>query len=402
MEKSSFDSTVKDLLAGSKGLSSKGLSNSEQDSDSLDLVEPGPLDQADTNSSDGQPNSSVLEFLEPARKPKHSQTARVKKDWERLPRINSRTIVPTLMHQFLGLFRTWGVSFFAHVVILVTLGLITIQIVSKESVQIVGQTIPVDALENFDSQANLQIQSTDSSLFESSSVTVQPKFDSVIFDESEAHIEIADNMDVSNILNGPRFMANLTNEGAGFGQAGQGNGEGEGEPASFYGISATGQSFVFVVDRSMSMDGQKWLSAQTELIRSISELSTEQSFFVNFFNHESTPIFNLKGKRERLLVASPEEIEKAREWIYEIGPFGNTSPIDSMKQALRLNPDVIFLLSDGIFRDGTLEYLRSHNQDRGTGKPNIVVHTIAYGDQAGAALLEQISIENGGKFKIVQ
>ncbi len=71
--------------------------------------------------------------------------------------------------------------------------------------------------------------------------------------------------------------------------------------------------------------------------------------------------------------------------------------------ALRLKPDAIFLLSDGEFRDGTLEALRRKNRNRrdSAGQKNAVIHTIAFKSMAGAMLLRQIAAENGGTFNFI-
>ncbi|HUY36490.1 MAG TPA: hypothetical protein VMV69_27385, partial [Pirellulales bacterium] len=63
-----------------------------------------------------------------------------------------------------------------------------------------------------------------------------------------------------------------------------------GKSASFYGIEAAGNEFVFVVDMSGSMEGTRFRRARNELRRSIESLSSNQSYFVIFFSDDAYPM----------------------------------------------------------------------------------------------------------------
>ena len=72
---------------------------------------------------------------------------------------------------------------------------------------------------------------------------------------------------------------------------------------------------------------------------------------------------------------------------------------------MRLQPDAIFLLSDGEILDSTLQDLRVWNRKRnddGEAKAVVPIHTVLLHSQIGYAALEAIANENGGTFTPVQ
>jgi hypothetical protein len=159
--------------------------------------------------------------------------------------------------------------------------------------------------------------------------------------------------------------------------------------ASFFGVRARGQFFVFVVDQSGSMlDDDRLIRAKIELLRSVFALQPPQRFEVIFYNEEATPMpggpqphpSDLKCKN---LLSS---------WLDLIGPDGGTDPRPAMAQALALQPDAVFLLSDGEFPDGTVERVAKLNSRK--VPINCVDMT---GGQSGNHLL-RIARDSGGQY----
>jgi hypothetical protein len=64
---------------------------------------------------------------------------------------------------------------------------------------------------------------------------------------------------------------------------------------------------------------------------------------------------------------------------------------------LELNPDAVFLLSDGELQDDSLLRLRVLNNRQGPSR-QIPIHTIHLFSQEGRFTLQQIAVENGGSF----
>lgn len=175
------------------------------------------------------------------------------------------------------------------------------------------------------------------------------------------------------------------------------------ESASFFGVSAIGQKFVFVCDCSRSMAGEKWYALRRELERSINELSERQSFYIIFFDGEMHPMFAPDALERSLLPANPENLDKTRMWLSLVSLGPNTSPFESVKYALTLEPDAIFLLTDGEFSDYTAPYLREfHRKRRAQQAKDLAVHTIGFYDKKHQAVLRRIAHDSGGVYRFVE
>jgi hypothetical protein len=187
-------------------------------------------------------------------------------------------------------------------------------------------------------------------------------------------------------------------EAAGGGSPG-GNPSGAG--ATFFGTRATGHRFVFVIDSSSSMIGPRWQSLRRELIRAIRSLSPDQEFFVISFDFAAHPMFNELPPKGKFLNPTKENVEKLNRWIGSIQHGSNTLPASAIGIALRLEPDAIFLLSDGEIRDATLFDLRTYNRtedDQGKISVRIPIHTVLLQSDVGFLTLKTIADENDGVF----
>ena len=76
-------------------------------------------------------------------------------------------------------------------------------------------------------------------------------------------------------------------------------------------------------------------------------------------------------------------------------------PAQAMQYALELNPDAIFLLSDGELQDNTVAVLRLLNPP-GSERRQIPVHTVHLFSFQGRLTLQQIALENSGTFTSIQ
>jgi hypothetical protein len=201
----------------------------------------------------------------------------------------------------------------------------------------------------------------------------------------------------------------LTEEpGDGQAAAGSGSGGAGGDPdgddkAEFFGVSASGRKFVFVCDCSRSMTGQKWIDLHREIERCIENLSERQSFYIIFFDGDMHPMFAPEFQAPSLLPATEENVDQTRLWLSSVPLGPNTSPFESMKFALTLEPDAIFLLTDGAFSDYTAPYLRDFHRKRRTNQePGVVVHTIGFYDKRHQMVLERIARESEGIYRFVE
>ena len=170
---------------------------------------------------------------------------------------------------------------------------------------------------------------------------------------------------------------------------------GGGPGPEFFGLgqSARGaRKIVYVVDRSGSML-DTFVYVQAELRRSIAALRRSQKFHVILFNTGDP----LENPPKRLVSAIDAHKEKFSEFLDGVTPTGGTKPEAAMRRALALEPDLVYLLSDGIdFQPSLLERLEEWNRGG-----RVRIYTIAYLDQAAGELLERIAREHHGEFKFV-
>lgn len=189
---------------------------------------------------------------------------------------------------------------------------------------------------------------------------------------------------------------NSTTAGQGKGTgSGIGNGIGGGK-IEFFGTKGTGNSVVYVVDISSSMiTANRYQTAVEEILSSLDRLTKLQRFFVVFFNEKEIPLHGNYSAR-KLLVATPATKNRARKWIQnELGPGGGTNPIPALERALRMRPDIIYLMTDGDIPPQTRDFLAQDNKKR------IVIHTIAFQNIAGQKILKEIAADHGGTFRFV-
>lgn len=120
-----------------------------------------------------------------------------------------------------------------------------------------------------------------------------------------------------------------------------------------FGIEARGTKFVYVFDRSGSMGENhegRLKAAKAELIKSLADLDPRQQFYVIFYNEEPR-LFDPGAAKGRLVFATDENKRQAQRFVESIKADGGTDHTSALVAALRLRPDVIFLLTDGEQQD---------------------------------------------------
>ncbi len=174
-----------------------------------------------------------------------------------------------------------------------------------------------------------------------------------------------------------------------------------GAGAQFFGLPASGNKFVFVVDCSLSMqDDGRWLEACQELDAAIARLGPQQLFYVILFDGAVHRMFNHDERQAALFPATDDNKARFREWLMTARLGFETRPFLSVKNAIDLRPDAVYLLSDGDFKDPTAEYLKRYNlpyDHQGHPLHQVVVHTIVFHSRDGLDTMRRIARENGGK-----
>lgn len=159
--------------------------------------------------------------------------------------------------------------------------------------------------------------------------------------------------------------------------------------ASFFRLEARGREFVYVVDRSGSMSGDKLRAAKNELIRSVSSLKRAMRFFIIFYDTHPMP-------SRGLVKATESNKRRCFAWVGEVRSGGGTDPTGAMRIALSLRPDAVWLLSDGIFSVRACDEIRVANPGA-----RVQIHTVAFYDKAGERVLMRIAEENRGRYRFV-
>jgi hypothetical protein len=184
------------------------------------------------------------------------------------------------------------------------------------------------------------------------------------------------------------------------GGAGKGGVGGKGEAnVNVFGVQGTGNRFVYVFDRSLSMSGyggRPLAAAKRELIKSLESLGNVHQFQIVFYNEEPK-VFNTRpGQSAQLVFASDENKEHAASFVKGITADGGTRHMDALFRALSMTPDVIFFLTDADdpkLTDADLTRLRKGNRG-GT-----VINCIEYGSGASQGdnnFLKRLAIQNRG------
>ncbi len=172
---------------------------------------------------------------------------------------------------------------------------------------------------------------------------------------------------------------------------------GYGRGANFFGSHAYGDRFVFVVDSSSSMTGPRWNAACNQLIVSIEQLESGQEFFVICFDYQTTFLFNLPPHRIKYSTKTEDSVRGVRAWLQSRTLGRATMPAEALQVALSMNPDAVFLLSDGELQDESLLMLRILNASSTTIR-QIPIHTISLYSGEGWWTLQQIAADSGGSF----
>jgi hypothetical protein len=177
--------------------------------------------------------------------------------------------------------------------------------------------------------------------------------------------------------------------------------------AEFFGVKATGNTFVYIVDCSPSMkkDGA-FEAAKQEIGRSLMSMKPTQRFHLMFFGKEIESLFVEPGKVEEYpIYATPANVQKAIEWL------GRSSiqkegwpPNDSLNKAIDMQPDGIFMLFDGDTRSDVAKHLSKVNRTAdilSEPGPKVPIHVIHFFQEDFAAAMRKVANENAGSYRFV-
>ena len=184
------------------------------------------------------------------------------------------------------------------------------------------------------------------------------------------------------------------------GGAGRSGGRGGSGSTTFMDIEGVGKSFAYVIDTSSSMQGTRLKFAQGQLKASLRILQPNQKFAVVFYNDYRERLRLRRQAEQDMYFATDVNRELAAHEIDRITCDNGTSHLPAILEALSLQPDVLYLLTDGepeLFAADLAEIVRV--------KGNTTIHAIRIGDgtisSRTTGWMEQLALQSGGEFREV-
>lgn len=179
---------------------------------------------------------------------------------------------------------------------------------------------------------------------------------------------------------------------------GTGAGQGAGGGRPFFDVPGPGESIVFIVDSSRSMNHRhdsefktRFRRVKAELMKCIALMPADGKFTVIFFSRDVFPM-----PAPGLRTADPITKEAALRWIGGMVSDGSpTDPRKAVQLGLRLQPDRIYFLTDGEFARAASLMLAKLRQER------TIVDTFAIGERLGEDVLRQFAEHNRGRYTFV-
>jgi len=192
---------------------------------------------------------------------------------------------------------------------------------------------------------------------------------------------------------------------------GEGVGNGDSAKTAIFGLVEEAQNFVYVFDRSQSMNSTfsytsegktvfsitPLVAAKAELVKSLEDLNPGNKFHIIFYNHESW-VFDPGGRTSHrgLITLTPDSRKRATGFVASVYGDGQTRHVPPLEMAIRMKPDVIYLLTDGEEKDDPSpdELARLRKLNKGKARINVIQFVFAPGVQSA---LEDLAKENGGR-----
>ncbi|MDR3196426.1 MAG: VWA domain-containing protein [Planctomycetaceae bacterium] len=179
-----------------------------------------------------------------------------------------------------------------------------------------------------------------------------------------------------------------------------GTGTGGAKTLRIFGTEGTGNSFVFVFDRSGSMSEyaeRPIRAAKTELIQCINSLENLYRFNIIFYNEN----YLAWQQNRKMAEATDQNKEAAKRFVEGITPVGGTRHLEPLLEAVKHRPDVIFFLTDGDENDalsaGQLDKIGRDNSHRS----QINVIQFSFGANHESHFLQKFAANNRGQYSYV-
>ena len=305
----------------------------------------------------------------------------------------------------------WTLSLGVHLAILALLAPMTFVVLTSDRVPLLASMFDA-ASENFDQPevAPIELVSYDEDALPDTTPAEPATIAANLADEfspfdSEPGGQLADDLGQLNALPtdvGTLMAAGGGDEGpgraAGGGRQGAASDEARLGKTSFFGTPAQANRIVFLVDNSASMKQGRMETTVFELARSVEAMSDKQEFYVVFYSDQAYPMFYPASVMQPL-AATRENKQRLYRWLPTVELCSGGALLKAMDLAESLQPEVVFILTDGnITGTRTLERLAQSNDRR------FAIHTLGMGvaKPRDAQNLLAIAQANRGTFQMVR
>jgi hypothetical protein len=167
-----------------------------------------------------------------------------------------------------------------------------------------------------------------------------------------------------------------------------------------FGVEGRGTKFVYVFDRSTSMEGPPLATAKQQLIQSLESLSSVHQFHIIFFNQRMQN-FDLSGGGHRIAFATDRNKKLAIRFVGGITADGGTDRFPALRAAVSLRPDVIFFLTDA---DDPMSHSELDEIAELNRRAGVAICTIEFGRgpaRAGKNFLTELARTTSGQYGYV-
>jgi len=206
-------------------------------------------------------------------------------------------------------------------------------------------------------------------------------------------------VDPTTASGGQPSQANTGQRTAGGGRRGSPGGGGDAQVAVF-GVQGKGSKFVYLFDRSASMEGPPLAAARRQLVESMQSLESMHQFHIIFFNTRTHSFDSAAGGR-RIAFATERNKQLASNFVGGIVADGGTDRMVALREAITYAPDVIFFLTDA---DDPMPPSELAEIARWNGRAQAAICVIEFGRrQSGSPgnFLTQLAEQSGGQYGYV-
>jgi hypothetical protein len=168
---------------------------------------------------------------------------------------------------------------------------------------------------------------------------------------------------------------------------------------SVFGVTGVGTKFVYLFDRSASMEGAPLAAAKRQLLASLESLENIHQFQIIFFNSQLHPI-DLVGNG-RMAFATDQNKRLAKNVVGGVTADGGTERYLALKKAISYGPDVIFFLTDA---DDEMLASELAEVEQANGRIGATICVIEFGRAAGPHrenTLTRLAQQSGGQYGYV-